>query len=69
MEEGDSEAYLVEVVNKPGGIISLEVRYTLRILFPVEYIAEIVLKDGGRSVKMMELLQDMGTWRIHEGSS
>lgn len=68
VEEGNSEAYLVEIVDKPGRIISLEVRYTPRILFPIEHITEFVLKDGGRSVEMMELLQDMGTWRSHEGS-
>lgn len=69
MREGDSEAYLVEIVDKPGEIISLEVRYTPRILFSIEYIAEFVLKDGGRSVKMKELLQGMGPWRSHGGSS
>jgi hypothetical protein len=52
--------YLVQVVNKPYQVIALKVRHALLILFPVQYVAELVVKIGGGLVETVELLQGRG---------
>lgn len=39
-------AYLVQVINKPRQIITLKVRHILRILSPMKYVVELIVKLG-----------------------
>jgi len=63
---GDTATYLIQILNQPPQIIDLEVPHTLHIVLPVEYVAEPVLKIGGRSVEAVESLQDRGARQRHE---
>ena len=56
----ETRTHLVQIVDKPGHIITLEVAYTFRILFPTKHIGKLVLKVGGRHFEAMELLQSRG---------
>jgi hypothetical protein len=59
--KGGMATYLVQIVNKPHQIIAFKARYTLLILLPIKYFAELIVKPGRRPVEAMELLQGQGT--------
>ena len=44
MSEGGSSTHLVQIVDKPGRVITLQVLHALRILLSVKYTAKFVLK-------------------------
>ena len=54
--------HLVQEVDKPGHIITLEVAYTFRVLFPIKHIGKLVLKVEGRHFEVAKLLQNSGAW-------
>lgn len=54
--EGDAKTYLIQIVNEPHQIVALKVRYTLAILLPVKYLAELIAKPGCGFVEATELL-------------
>ena len=58
----ETGTHLVQIVDKPGHIITPEVAYTFRILFPTKRVGKLVLKVGGRHFEVVELLQRRGTW-------
>ena len=46
MRKGDVVTYFIQIVDKPHQIIAFKVRRALGIFFPIEYIAELVVKVG-----------------------
>ena len=43
---GNVVAHLIQVFNKPGQVIAPKIRHALRILLPVKYLTEFVVKVG-----------------------
>ena len=48
--------HLVQIVDEPQQIVALELRYTLPILFQIEYVGEFIVKPGRGFVEVVELL-------------
>jgi len=46
VRKGDTVMYLVQIFNKPHRIVTLEVRRTFLILFPIKYVAEFIVELG-----------------------
>ena len=46
VSKGDSETHLVQIVDKPCGVITLEALYAVHILLSIKRIAKLVLKVG-----------------------
>ena len=46
VSEGDSLTHFVQIVDKPGRVITLEVPHAFRIVLSVKYTAKFVLKAG-----------------------
>ena len=56
VKKGDVATYLVQVFNETHQIVGLKVRRRFSIPFPVEDVAQLIVKVGRRPVEKAELL-------------
>ena len=57
----DTLTYLVQKINEPLQIIVLDTRHASHVLFPVQHVAELIVKPRWRPVEVTEFLQDWVT--------
>ena len=52
----DTKTYRIQIINKPGQILIVEIRRTFHVLRSIKYFTELVTIVGRRDVKAMEVL-------------
>jgi len=56
-QRSETVTYLVEMVDESHQIVASMVSHPLLILFPTKYVADLIVKLGGRLVETTELIQ------------
>ena len=60
MEKNGVETHIIQIVDEPGQILALQILSSIPIFVPTEEVGELVVEIRRSSVKIAELLQEIG---------